>query len=140
MGKWLQVYRSRPFLPVGGQILKKMIVAEAWPNPLLSAVQYLPHDVRGEFPTLLDICPGTSDRYKDEILWLSPDEVKLLRKEFGRFQQICECDVLVAGVDGAKVKHFWQSAYERDLSDDISSLNTVLEDAAIAGHWVCLQL
>jgi len=140
MGKSLQVYRSRPFLPIGDGSVNKAVVAETWPHALLYAVQYLPHEVRSEFPTLLGICPATSDRYEDEILWLSPDEVKLLHKEFGRFQQICEREVFVSGVDGAKVKQFWESSHEHSFSSDINSLNEVLKDAALAGHWVCLQL
>ena len=140
MSKWLQVYRYRPFLPVGDETLNKALVAETCPRPLLYAVQYLPQDVRSEFPTLMDICPSTNDRHVDEILWLSPDEVKSLQREFGRFQQICERNVVVSGVDGAKVKQFWLSSHEHDSSSDVSSLNRILRDAALAGYWVCLHL
>ena len=53
MSKLLQVYRLRPFLPIGDGSVNKALVAETWPHPLLYAVQYLPHKVRSEFPTLL---------------------------------------------------------------------------------------
>jgi len=140
MGDLLQVYRSRPFLPIGDGSANKAVVAEASSHPILYAVQYLPHEARSEFPTLSGICPNTSDRYEDETLWLSPEEVTSLHKEFVRFLQICECEVLVPGLDGAEVKRFWESSLEHDSSSDINSLNEVLKDAALEAHWVCLQL
>lgn len=140
MGKLLQVYRSRPFLPIDDGSVNKAVVAQAWPHPVLYAVQYLPQELRSEFPTLSDICPATSDRYENETLWLSPEEVRSLHEEFGRFQQICECEVHVAGVDGAEVKRFWESSLEHDSSSTVSSLNEVLKDATLEGHWVCLRL
>lgn len=140
MGQSLQVFRYRPFLPIDDRTLEKAMVAETAPQPLLYAVQYLPQDLRSEFPTLIDVCPRTSGRYEDEILWLSPDEVGSLQREFGRFQQICERNEIIPGVDGAKVKEFWLSSHEHDASSDVGSLSKILRDAALEGHWICLQL
>lgn len=138
---FLEITTSEPAYEMGFEERSQIKIAQGYAAVLDGLFNILPKPLRVDFPLLAKI-EVNSGFYRDEMLILSPNEVRQLNDEFSLIIKACNYETFLKGLEASKFLRFWKAnktypeRSEKDFQGELDFTKNLLALAENNNAWI----